>query len=84
MTPVVGFVAAGFVARPDPGEVSAVFEVPLALILEERTLRESVRERLGSRIRTYEFEYEGHRVWGATAAMIVTFRELLLDEKSVR
>lgn len=80
VTPVVGFVAADFVARPDPGEVSAVFEVPLALILEERTLRESVRERLGSRIRTYEFEYEGHRVWGATAAMIVTFRELLLDE----
>jgi 8-oxo-dGTP pyrophosphatase MutT (NUDIX family) len=77
VTPVVGFVNPGFVAYPDPAEVEAVFEVPLAVILEQRTLRQSVHERLGSRIRTYEFDYGGHRVWGATAAMIASFREII-------
>jgi 8-oxo-dGTP pyrophosphatase MutT (NUDIX family) len=77
VTPVVGFVGPRFVARPDPAEVEAVFEVPLAVILEHGTLRQRVHERLGSRIRTVEFDYGGHRVWGATAAMLASFRDLI-------
>jgi 8-oxo-dGTP pyrophosphatase MutT (NUDIX family) len=80
VTPVVGFVAGSFVPRPDPGEVSDVFEVPLAFLLDPASVRETYRQRFGSRFRSYEFHYEGRLIWGATAAMLVTFKGLLLDE----
>ena len=80
VTPVVGFVASEFVPRPDPAEVSEVFEVPLAFLLDAGSLQLAYRDRLGSRFRTYEFHYEGRLIWGATAAMLVNFRDLLSDE----
>lgn len=83
VTPVVGFVAGGFVARPDPAEVADVFEVPLAFLLEKHALRANVHARLGSRVKSYELEYEGHRIWGATAAMIAAFRDLIYYGKSI-
>lgn len=75
ITPVVGFVAGPFVPRPDPAEVQSVFEVPLSFLLEPESRITSLRERLGSRLRTYEFHYEGRRIWGATAAILVSLIE---------
>lgn len=80
VTPVVGFVAGSFVARPDPAEVNDVFEVPFAFLLDRGSARETYRERFGSRFRSFEFHYEGRIIWGATAAILVTFRDLLSDE----
>lgn len=80
VTPVVGFVSGGFRPRPDPAEVAAVFEVPLAHVLEPGNLRMVRRERLGTRFRVYELEYGGRLIWGATAAMLVTFRDLIINE----
>jgi 8-oxo-dGTP pyrophosphatase MutT (NUDIX family) len=80
VTPVVGFIAGGFVPRPDPAEVNDVFEVPLSFLLDPGSVRETVRQRLGSRFRTYEFYFENRLIWGATAAILVTFRDLLSNE----
>jgi hypothetical protein len=59
-----------------------VFEVPLEFILEPTNLVTSVLERHGTRLRTYELHYGGHRIWGATAAMLRNFTEVLFDEKT--
>jgi len=80
ITPVVGFVSGDFVAEPDPGEVAGVFEVPLDVLLAPGTLRTTYRERLGTRFKTYEIEHSGRLIWGATAAMLKTFRDMLADE----
>jgi 8-oxo-dGTP pyrophosphatase MutT (NUDIX family) len=80
VTPVVGFVPGDFRARPDPAEVASVFEVPLDFALDPDNMRMTHRERYGTRFRVYELSYAGHLIWGATAAMLMTFRELLLDE----
>jgi 8-oxo-dGTP pyrophosphatase MutT (NUDIX family) len=78
ITPVVGYVASGaFVAAPDPTEVASVFEVPLDFICEPASIVETYRERLGTRFRTYELEHGGYRIWGATAAILVSFRDLI-------
>lgn len=77
VTPVVGFVARSFVARPDPAEVAGVFEVPLHHVLAPGVIRATTRERYGTRFRVYELEYDGHRIWGATAAMLMTFRDAI-------
>jgi 8-oxo-dGTP pyrophosphatase MutT (NUDIX family) len=77
ITPVVGFVGEGFMPIPDPTEVASVFEVPLEFILEEANIRSSCRVRLGTRFRVYELCYRQHLIWGATAAMLREFRELI-------
>lgn len=82
VTPVVGFLTGPFVARPDPAEVTDVFEVPLRHFLAPDSVHETYRERLGSRFRSYEFRSGNRVIWGATAAILVTFRQLLLEEKT--
>jgi len=78
ITPVVGYVASReFVAAPDPTEVASVFEVPLDFICEPASIVETYRERLGTRFRTYELRHDGYRIWGATAAILVSFRDLV-------
>lgn len=82
VTPVVGFVKERFEPTPDPTEVASVFEVPLAIVLEPHNIAITRRERLGVAFRTYELVYQGQRIWGATAAMLVSFRDLISDESS--
>ena len=35
------------------------------------------RERLETRFMTYELHHSGHRIWGATAAILVNFRDIV-------
>lgn len=77
VTPVVGVLPPGLVLRPQPGEVAGMFEAPLHFLLDrERQLVRTViwqgRERC-----YYEIEWEGRRIWGATAAMIVNLSRRL-------
>lgn len=80
VTPVVGFIAGAFEAVPDPGEVSAVFEVPLGYLLDDGNAREQILDRFGCRFRSYEILYGGHRIWGATAAILMSFKALVADK----
>jgi 8-oxo-dGTP pyrophosphatase MutT (NUDIX family) len=80
VTPVVGFVPATFRPKPNPDEVAGIFEVPLEIVLAPGALRTTYRERLGTRFRVYELEHSGRVIWGATAAMLKTFIEVLADE----
>jgi 8-oxo-dGTP pyrophosphatase MutT (NUDIX family) len=71
VTPVIGIVPPDLPLTPHPGEVAAVFEAPLDYLLDParqavRTVHWQGRERS-----YYEIDYEGRRIWGATAAMIV-------------
>jgi 8-oxo-dGTP pyrophosphatase MutT (NUDIX family) len=78
ITPIVGYVANGaFVAVPDADEVASVFEVPLDFILDAANTTSTYRDRLGTRFRTYELQHGGFRIWGATAAILVNFRDLV-------
>jgi 8-oxo-dGTP pyrophosphatase MutT (NUDIX family) len=74
--PVVGIITDSFVASPDPAEVDQVFEVPLDFLLDPANQRTQLLERFGTRFVSYEFHWEGHRIWGATAAMIVSFSRI--------
>jgi 8-oxo-dGTP pyrophosphatase MutT (NUDIX family) len=80
VTPVVGFAPGAYQPLPDPAEVETVFEVPLDVVLAPGSLRLTYRERLGTRFRVYELEYGGHVIWGATASMLKTFKEVIEDE----
>ncbi|MCF6272316.1 MAG: CoA pyrophosphatase [Rhodobacteraceae bacterium] len=70
ISPQVGLVAAGFVARPDPGEVEEVFSVPLDFLMARRNMVLHSRLWQG-RARGYlAIPYGPHYIWGASARMI--------------
>jgi 8-oxo-dGTP pyrophosphatase MutT (NUDIX family) len=74
--PVVARVAADAPPlAPQPDEVAEVFEVPLAFFLDPANLRRYTMEYRGRRRPMVEFQYAGHRIWGATAAMLVNLLE---------
>jgi len=75
--PVVGLLDPGFVLAPDPREVDEVFEVPLTFLLDPGNRRRESRAIAGRQRRFYAFTYNGHEIWGATAAIIVNLAERL-------
>jgi 8-oxo-dGTP pyrophosphatase MutT (NUDIX family) len=70
VTPVVASIAAAAQLYPAPAEVAEVFEVPLAFFLEPTNLRRYTMEFRGQQRPMVEFLHGGHRIWGATAAML--------------
>jgi 8-oxo-dGTP pyrophosphatase MutT (NUDIX family) len=77
VTPVVGVVPPDLPITPQPGEVAAVFEAPLAYLLDPDNHRIREAEWRG-RLRTYyEIQWGERRIWGATAAMIVNLSRRL-------
>ncbi len=71
ITPVVARIAADAQLHPAPDEVAEVFEVPLAFLLEPSNLRRYTMEFRGHRRPMVEFVHGGHRIWGATASMLL-------------
>lgn len=70
ITPVVARIAADARLVASPDEVAEVFEVPLAFFLEPANLRLYTMEFRGRERPMTEFVHGGHRIWGATAAML--------------
>lgn len=77
VTPVIGFVDDSVELVLDPSEVSDAFEVPLDYVMDERNQRAGVRRYQGREIPVVEFNYERHRIWGATAHMLVELKNIL-------
>ena len=80
VTPVVGLITADVDLVIDRTEVDYAFEVPLDFLLDEANDRLVDREWEGRRFKLKEFHYEGERVWGATAYMLLAFREFVLNK----
>ncbi len=77
--PVVAAISGRFDPRLDPREVAEAFEVPLEFLLDERNVRRVRAEYRGRLREWYEFHYDGRRIWGATAAIIVNLRSCIGD-----
>jgi 8-oxo-dGTP pyrophosphatase MutT (NUDIX family) len=77
VTPVIGVVPPDLVLVPSAAEVALVFEVPLGFALDTANHVEATVEWQGRNRHYYEITWEGHRIWGATAAMIVNLSRRL-------
>ena len=77
VTPVIGIVRPDVALTPHPGEVAAVFEAPLHWLLDPARQAVRTAQWNGAERRYYEIEWEGRRIWGATAAMIVNLSRRL-------
>ena len=82
ITPVLAELDASVDPIPQEAEVADIFEAPLALFTDVSQRPMQSREYLGRLRTSYVFEFEGRKIWGATAAMLVHFADLLLVAKS--
>jgi 8-oxo-dGTP pyrophosphatase MutT (NUDIX family) len=80
VTPVVGFVQREFQPQLDLAEVTEVFEVPLDAVLDPSNMRLLHKRFMGLKLPYFEMPWGPHRIWGATAAMLVNFRETLEEQ----
>jgi 8-oxo-dGTP pyrophosphatase MutT (NUDIX family) len=80
VTPVVGIVSEAVQLAIDRTEVDYTFEIPLDFLLDEQNDQLVDREWEGKRFRLREFHYASERVWGATAYMLLAFRNFVLNK----
>lgn len=77
VTPVVGIISPGFQLVLDPTEVSCTFEAPLRHLLDPATHARRMHRVGDEDIEVLDLPWSGHRIWGATAGMLLTLREIL-------
>ncbi len=70
VTPVLAMLRDDFVVRPETGEVSEVFDVPLAHVLKPENFAVEGRRWQGHRRQYYAVPYGPYYIWGATARIL--------------
>jgi len=71
--PVVGLVRSSFVWKPDLREVSDVFTVPLKLAIDHREYTHRTVNHDGKNVVISSLNWQGHKIWGITAAILLNF-----------
>ena len=77
LTPIVGATAAAQAWRPQPSEVTAIRQIPLAGLAEPRAARLERWQRSGYPALVPCFRVAGLEIWGATAMVLAELLELL-------
>jgi 8-oxo-dGTP pyrophosphatase MutT (NUDIX family) len=69
--PVVALVTPPVIWIPDAREVAEVFTVPLAIVLDTTRYESRIIQQSGQEYPIYTLHWQGHKIWGATAAMLI-------------
>ena len=81
VVPVVALVREGFTIVPHAGEVAAVFEVPLAFLMDPAHHERHSREWQGKQRFYYAMPWQDRYIWGATAGMIRNLYHLMYEPR---
>jgi 8-oxo-dGTP pyrophosphatase MutT (NUDIX family) len=76
ITPVVAHITADFEPRYDPAEVQGSFVLPWSSLLDAATHHDSLRRIGGLDLTVRDIHFGAHRIWGATAGILLALREL--------
>ena len=82
ITPVIGVIPPGLDLHPEEGEVAAIFEVPFERLFDPTSFAEQQMEWQGRMRRYFEMHWEGQRIWGVTAAIIMNLARRLKAVKA--
>jgi 8-oxo-dGTP pyrophosphatase MutT (NUDIX family) len=77
VAPIVAVVPSGLRLAPNEPEVSHWFEAPLGFLLDRDNHKFETAVFAGRERRYWQIEWNGMRIWGATAAMIVNLSRRL-------
>jgi len=67
ISPFVALIPHPYPLKADGREIREIFSVPLLFLMDEANFKQE----------SYEYEYEGHIIWGATARILRQFIHLL-------
>ena len=70
ITPVLAIVPPDLEIAPNPAEVAQWFEPPIDYVMDRRNFEPGQAEFDGRVRRWIEINWQGHRIWGVTAAII--------------
>ena len=77
VTPVIGVIAPDLPLHPHESEVADWFEAPLAYLLDPANHQRRSAMFAGRERHYYEIDWNGRRIWGATAAMTINLARRL-------
>jgi len=77
VVPVIGVIPPDLPLEPHEHEVADWFEAPLAFLLDPANQQQRSALFRGRNRHYYEIDWNGRRIWGATAAMIVNLSRRL-------
>jgi 8-oxo-dGTP pyrophosphatase MutT (NUDIX family) len=77
VTPVLGLVPPDLPLAPHEHEVADWFEAPLSFLLDPANQQRMSAEYQGRMRDYYQIDWQGRRIWGATAAMLVNLTRRL-------
>ncbi|MCD9517263.1 CoA pyrophosphatase [Photobacterium phosphoreum] len=81
VTPFISTISSNYNAKPDPGEVDAIFEVPLNYLLDPKNIKSHQFHLRGECHRVYAIPYNNYSIWGATAQMIKLLSNQIWEDK---
>jgi len=79
VTPILGRIRDDFVAKPEPGEVEEVFEVPLSHLADPANYVVQQRIWAGKPRPYFTVPWGPYYIWGATARMLRGLAERMAD-----
>ena len=79
VTPFVGMISEGTGLKPNQDEVSDVFEVPLSWLEKDIRVATERLARQGVVQMAPIYEFDGYRIWGLTALILLDFLTLALS-----
>jgi 8-oxo-dGTP pyrophosphatase MutT (NUDIX family) len=77
ITPVLGVVPPDIEIVPNPTEVAQWFEAPAAFLLDPANQQQHYVEWEGAMRAYWEIAWQGHQIWGITAAILVNLSRRL-------
>jgi 8-oxo-dGTP pyrophosphatase MutT (NUDIX family) len=77
VTPVIGVIPPDLALEPHEHEVANVFEAPLGFVLDPANQQPRSALFQGAERHYYEIMWNGRRIWGATAAIIINLSRRL-------
>ena len=75
--PVVAMIDPAYTATPDGVEVETLFEAPLDLFLHTENEKPFQLQFKGEQRQLVAFDWQEHRIWGATASVLIHLRSRL-------
>ena len=79
VAPFVGMVPEDVIMKPNHHEIEAIFRVPVDYLLTDPRTSTDHIFRHGQTMSVPTYFYEGHRIWGLTAMILVEFLNVALD-----
>jgi len=77
ITPVLGVIPPDLPLDPNPDEVEEWFEVPLDILFDSANYQRHEANWQGQRRRYYDMDWQGRRIWGVTADIIINLSRRL-------